>query len=120
MAYHFVNVETGEYFYCDEQVWLRALDTAEKNGWDPYGTLYDIEYSIEDECVFLDDATEILYAVLVTMGNMGQWKGSYTEKCNQVLDFNDTVYLAEALEGTDTDPELVRFIDKGTFRICAE
>jgi hypothetical protein len=54
------------------------------------------------------------------MGNMGQWKGSYTEKCNQVLDFNDTVYLAEALEGTDTDPELVRFIDKGTFRICAE
>lgn len=120
MSYHFINIDTGEYLYCDDHVWINALETAKNNGWDPYGTLYDMAYDIDDECEFIEDEAAVMFAVIFTMRNASEWNGSYTEKRNQVVDFNDTVYLTEALEGTDTDPELIEFIDKGEFRICAE
>lgn len=120
MSYHFINIDTGEYLYCDDHVWINALEAAKNNGWDPYGTLYDMAYDIDDECEFIEDESAIMFAVIFTMRNASEWSGSYTEKRNQVVDFNDTVYLTEALEGTDTDPELIKFIDKGEFRICAE
>ena len=120
MYYHFVNVETGEYFYCEEQVWIRALEAAKNSGWDPYGTIYDLEYDINDECEFVTGRAQIIFTILCTMRESSNWDGSYTAKRNQVLDFNDTVYLTEALEGTDTDPDLISFVDKGSFRICSD
>ena len=31
MAYHFLNIETSEYYYCDEQEWSDALEIAKKD-----------------------------------------------------------------------------------------
>lgn len=120
MSYHFINIDTGEYFYCDDHLWVSAIETAKKNGWDPYGTIYDLEYGIDDQCEFLEDEAEILFTVIFTLKENSEWDGSYTDKRNQIVDNDDSVYLTEALERTDTDPELVEFINKGSFRICSD
>lgn len=119
MSYHLLNVETGEYLYIDEHVWIKALETAKENYWQPGGTSFDLAYSIYDECEFLEDPMEIMFMIIVINNEIMEWDGNYTEKKNQVIDYEDTLYLADSLNGTDTPAELVEFIQKGSFRICA-
>jgi len=120
MAYHFVNTDTGEYFYCDDQVWLHALETARSNGWQPEGTRYDLIYSIDDEMEPSDGIMEYYYSSMIAYHEFQYWDGNYTDRCNQVMELEDTMDMLDALEGTDVDRELFDFIDKGGFRICSQ
>lgn len=120
MSYHLLNIESLEYYYCDDDVWLTALDTAQKNDWKPDGTFYDFIYETEDNCFDNDDEMYYLWMMIVNRNAFFEWDGNYTEKSNQVVMYEDTIYLALCLKGTDTDEKLIEFIEKGSFRICSE
>lgn len=120
MSYHLLNVETGDYIYIDDNVWISALETAKDNYWQPGGTIYDLEYCIDDDCEFIIGRTMIIFTIMQIAVEQASWDGSYTEKRNQVVDYEDTLYLADCLKGTDAPPELIEFIQKGSFRICSD
>jgi len=119
MAYHLLNIETLEYYYCDENEWISAIETAKENGWKPDGTYYDYVYVADDECFDIDDEMYYMYMTLVAKDISLEWDGNYIEKHNQVVMYEDTIYLAAALEGCGVDDKLLEFIKKGSFRICS-
>lgn len=120
MAYHFLNIETLDYYYCDEKEWVNAIETAKENYWEPDGTLFDIFYEAGDQCSDDDDILTYNFMIVMSKNELEVWDGSYFEKRNQVVIYEDSIYLAAALDGTDTSTELVDFIRKGSFRICSE
>ena len=120
MAYHLINIETLEHYTCDDQSWIKALDAAKENWWDPDGTMFDYIYETEDICWDSDDYAHYMFTLLISMTESFEWDGNYIEKRNQVVSYEDTIYLASSLEGTDTDMGLIEFITKGSFRICSE
>lgn len=120
MSYHLLNVETGDYIYISDDVWLKALDAAKENYWQPGGTLYDLSYAIDDECEFITKKSLIIFTIMQVCLEQSEWNGSYTDKRNQIVDYEDTLYLVDCLQGTDTPQELVDFIQKGSFRICSD
>ncbi len=118
MSYLLINIETGASYRMDDHQWLKALDRAKQNYWDPGKTAYDVAEVVKDDCEFLDDEGTILFTVLMALCENEEWDGNYIEKRNQIVEYEDTLYLADALKGTEFDPELVEFIYKGPFRIC--
>ncbi len=118
MNYHFVNIETGEFFICEEKLWIKTLETAQEEGWDPDGTFYDVNSQYE-EYDYDEDYNRTLYCYCMHISEMYQWDGSYTDRRDQVVGYEDTIYLVKALEGTGADADLVSFIEKGSFRICS-
>ncbi len=120
MPYHLLNIETSEYYYCDDQEWILAFNTAQADGWVPDGTLFDIVYEASDQSFDSDDPLSYFY-MLVMAGNQAlEWDGNYIEKMNQVIMYEDSIYFAASLEGSDVSRELIDFIKKGSFRICSE
>ena len=120
MSYHLLNIETSEYYFCDDQVWLSAIDIAKENYWDCEGTSFDIMYEADEQCFNSNNEMSYFYAMTIAKDKSSQWDGNYTEKRNQVLSYQDTYYLAMSLEGTGIEAELIEFIKKGSFRICSE
>ncbi len=120
MSYHLLNVENLDYYYCDDLVWITALDTARKNGWKPDGTLFDYVYETDDICFDIDDEMYYMWMMILSKIEFHEWDGSYHEKRNQIVMYEDTIYFAACLEGTGTDENLIEFIKKGSFRICSE
>ena len=120
MAYHLLNVETSEYYYCDDNEWISAIDTAVKNDWVPDGTVFDIVYETNDQCFDSEDLGYWLFMFVVSRDKSLEWDGNYLEKSNQVVMYEDSIYLAIALDGTGVSIELIEFIRKGSFRICSE
>jgi len=121
MSYHFLNVENGEYFYCDEDLWLEALSIAKSVGWKPHGTFYDIPYEIDDQLEFIsEDYPELrLYTAFMIITYFEEWDGNYTDKSNQIILEEDSINLADALRSAGFVNELTLFIEKGSFRICS-
>ncbi len=120
MAYHLLNIETSEYYYSDEQEWVTAINIALQNEWDCDGTIFDVMYETEEQCFDNDDPLHFFYALNISTNEALYWDGNYFEKRNQIVSYEDTIYLAMALNGTDTNPELIEFIKKGSFRICSD
>jgi len=120
MAYHLLNIETLDYYYCEDEEWVNAIETAKQNYWTPDGTSYDIFCEAEDQCFDNDDILYYNYMLVVFQNEAMYWDGSYFEKRNQIVIYEDSIYLASALEGTGVSTELIDFIKMGSFRICSE
>jgi len=120
MAYHLLNIETLEYYYCDENDWLNAIETAKENYWEPDGTVFDVYYETDEKCFESDDYLLYMFTLIASQSESLDWDGSYFKKRNQVVSYEDSYYLAVSLDGTDTSTELIDFIKKGSFRICSE
>lgn len=120
MPYHLVNTETFEYYFCDDEVWISALKYAEENDWQPAGTYYDFVYDTDDICFDIDDQLIYLYTLYMNQNDQHEWDGNYTEKRNQIVTYEDILYLPLCLKGSGAPAELIEFIEKGCFRICSE
>jgi len=120
MAYHLLNLETSEYYYCDDHVWTEAIRIAEENDWGPDGTFFDIVYQTNDQCFDSDDPGYWMFVFTSLRNESQDWDGNYIEKRNQVVLYEDTIYFAMSLDGTGVSTELIEFIRKGSFRICSE
>jgi hypothetical protein len=120
MAYHLLNIETSEYHNCDDREWINAIDTAKENWWEPDGTIFDYFYNAYDECFDTDDIADYFFELISLKNESLYWDGSYILKRNQVVLYEDAIYLAIALKGTDVSTELIEFINKGSFRICSD
>ncbi len=120
MAYHFLNTETSEYYYCDEKEWAEALEIAKDNYWEPDGTFFDSFYEAADMSFDTDELTYFYFMLIGTRNEAEYWDGSYLTKKNQVVLYDDAYYMAQSLDGTGVNPELIEFIRKGSFRICSE
>ncbi len=116
--YLFINIETQDKFVCDENIWIRALETARNEGWEPDGTLYDFSYEVDELCDFDEDFMASTFRMLRIRNEQLEWEGSYLLRKNQVVQYEDSIYLAAALAGTGTDEKLLDFIRMGSFRIC--
>lgn len=120
MSYHFVNVDTSEYYFCDEDIWISAIEYAKKNDWDPAGTVYDYVYDTDDVCFGINDEMYYLFMLIVNQNEYLEWNGNYIEMKNQVVTYEDSMYLPLCLKGSNAPPGLIEFISKGSFRICSE
>ncbi|HNX22809.1 MAG TPA: hypothetical protein PKG60_02095 [Spirochaetota bacterium] len=120
MAYHLLNIETLDCYYCEDHEWVNAIEIAKQNYWTPDGTFFDIYYDAEDQCFDNDDILYYNYMLVLSKNEFMEWEGSYFAKRNQVVMYEDSIYLASALAGSSVNPELVKFIEKGSFRICSE
>jgi len=120
MAYHLLNVETSEYYYCDDHEWADAIETAKENDWEPDGTFFDIVYETNDHCFDSDDPGYWMFTFSAYGKESREWDGNYIEKRNQIVMYEDSIYLAISLDGTGVSTELIEFIRKGSFRICSE
>ncbi len=120
MSYHLLNIETSEYYYCDDNEWTRAIEIAVENDWGPDGTFFDIVYETDDKCFDSDDPAYWMFMFTVSRDEALEWDGNYIEKRNQVVMYEDSIYLAKSLDGTGVSEELLDFIRKGSFRICSE
>ena len=120
MAYHLLNIETSEYYYCEDRDWADAIDIAIKNDWGPSGSFFDAVYETNDRCFDTDDFVYWMFIYTTLKSELLEWDGNYVEKRNQIVDYEDTIYLAMSLDGTGVSTELIDFIRKGSFRICSE
>lgn len=119
MSYHLLNVETLDYFYCDEKEWIAAIDKAIENDWRPDGTFFDYLFDAEDQCSDTDDIMYYFFMLISANNEALTWDGNYIEKKNQIVLYEDSIYLAIALEGQGVSNDLINFIKKGSFRICS-
>ena len=76
MAYHFLNLETSEYYYCEEQEWAAALDTARENYWEPDGTFYDQFYEAAEQSFDSDDLTYFYFMLISVRNEALSWDGN--------------------------------------------
>ena len=120
MAYIFMNVNTGEIFHCEDREWIDAFDAAKTDGWVPDGTLYDAEFVIDEELDYIDDENQKMFTIVNAMRETFVWEGSYTDKCNQIVTYEDSIYLAMSIKSAGITGALLEFIQKGSFRICSD
>lgn len=120
MAYLFISIDSGEHLCCEEKVWIDAFEAAKADGWKPDGTMYDIYYDMDEELDLIEDDNRKLHTLVVAMNNVYAWDGSYTEKRNQIVTYDDAYYMAMSLKCAGVDPELCAFVEKGSFRICSD
>ncbi len=118
MAYTLINIESGEIFICEDNVWIDAFEAAKADGWDPDGTMYDAAYTLDEELDYIGDDNEKLWRIYTEVGNEFDWDGSYTEKRGQVVTYGDSYYMVMSLKCAGADPALCEFVSKGSFRIC--
>jgi len=119
MAYLLQNIETGELLHCEDEVWIGAFEAAKTDGWEPDGTQYDMYFDVDEELEFIENENQKLHTLIVAMNNTYEWDGSYTEKRNQVVTYEDAYYMAMSLKCAGVDAELCEFVAKGSFRICS-
>lgn len=117
MSYVFTSIHENTTCTREDRYWVRLLDTARDEGWQPDGTLYDFDFQVDDLTDELYDPAYNLFFVVMCFNEIWQWDGSYTEKENQVVTDEDAHYLRLALQGAWDDEELMCFFEKGSFRI---
>ncbi len=120
MGYHFINIETGDHLYCEDNLWIEAFEAAKADGWKPDGTQYDMYYYSDEEHQFIDDDNHKLFTLIDAMKKTYTWEGSYTERENQIVTYEDAYYMAMSLKCAGVDEKLCEFVAKGSFRICSD
>jgi len=119
MAYILMNIDTGELFHCNDREWIEAFEAAKADGWRPDGTLYDADFVIDEELDYIDDENQRLFTIVAAMRETFIWEGSYTDRCNQIVTYEDSIYLAMSLKSAGITGGLLEFVQKGSFRICS-
>lgn len=114
-----LNTTTGARYACSLEQWHGVLAAAEENGWNPGGTILDLEFQL-----FIHPEPNYLYEnelfVLLFLHNYCQgWNGDYRSPEHQLMKDEDCANMHDALEGS-ADPELLGFLDGGSFRICPD
>jgi len=117
MPYLLTSVNENVTCKCDDPYWVRVIDLAREEGWQPDGTMYNFDSRVDELTDEMYDPLYNLFFVVMCFNEIWQWEGSYTEKENQIVTDEDAYYLRLALQGTGTDEELMRFLEKGSFRI---
>ena len=118
MAYLLINLETGENFYCEDQVWIDAFNAAVADGWKPDGTMFDPEFYIDNELEFIEDENQRYWTIVYAVNESFVWDGNYLEKSGQIVTYGDAYYMVMSLKSAGVDPALIEFVGKGDFRIC--
>lgn len=117
--YILINLNTNDGISCSNELWATILSTGRKYGWKPEGTVYDFIFELDD--TFDEDDDALLQALTVIMINNRRldWNGSYLEKENQIVTNSDAEALCLAIKNTGLDPDIILFIQQGSFRIRA-
>ena len=118
MSYLLINLSENMTYRCSDAFWKKVLTSAENNGWESIGTIYDLIYMVEEEC---DKSLDLLithFTVITLRNRQFEWDGNYMDKRNQIVVDEDAAALSCALTGT-TDESLINFLDKGAFRISS-
>lgn len=118
MAYILINIETGDYFRCEDQVWIDAFNAAVADGWKPDGTMFDPEFYLDTELDFVEDETQRYWMIVSAVKETFDWDGNYIEKSGQIVTYGDAYYMVMSLKCAGVDPELIEFVSRGDFRIC--
>lgn len=115
-----LNITTGARFTCTIGQWHEALSAAEENGWDPPGTVLDLDFQLfihpEPNYLYESDLFVLLYLHNYCLG----WNGDYSNPEHQLVRDDDCANLRYALEGSAADSILLSFLDGGSFRICPD
>lgn len=118
MAYRLQNIATGTVFACEDGAWHRALAAAKDEGWHPAGSRYDFEFQLDEYCDHKLGSMMNLYIVLQLHMDHVNWKGSYTDRENQIVTDDDAAEFHYCLRAAGVEPAILAFIDGGAFRIC--
>lgn len=117
MDYHLELINSKEKFIISSDSWLKALEFAKENGWNPAGTIIEFEKELDQLWNDSQDKMYNLWMVLTSHNSCHEWSGSYIEKENQVVLDNDSYELMLSLEMSDEFMELANFIGGVSFRI---
>jgi len=118
MKYTLLQIESGESLTLDEEQWLTILETAQKEGWDPEGTRFDLFFEMDEAFEEDDDELYRLFSYLTLNSDYVEWDGNYTDRANQVISETDAYYLFKATEDVIDTPPLFSLLAKGSIRIC--
>lgn len=118
MTYRLQNIATGRVFSCDDAAWLRALAAARENGWHPAGSRFDFEFQMEECCDHTLGSMMNLFIVLRLHMEQVNWSGTYHDRENQIVTDDDAAELHYCLSASGIEPDILKFIDGGAFRIC--
>lgn len=118
MKYSLVSIEKGQAYHCEEEAWKEILYLAENNGWEPEGTVLELNFEIEEN--WDPDMTYVETVFIVIQSHMKciEWDGNYTDTENQVVTDSDVGQMLWALDGIDIDDGLAQVMEAGSFRIC--
>lgn len=118
MTYFLESINTTLFYRCDEKEWRSVLVEARRNGWEPEGTVLDLEfemdYNIYDDMSYLETLFEVVKANMRCL----EWNGNYTDNENQVVSDMDVGEILYALDGVDVPDGLLELLEAGSFRIC--
>lgn len=122
MSYTFLNINTLQSFTCDDDAWLRYLETARAGGWEAEGTQFDFASEVDDAYDPMVDYLYNLLMIFYVSREMLEWDGNYTDRKNQVVSESDAYYLMLALEKEWASPDrgLLDFLNSGPFRIVRD
>lgn len=120
MAYLFMNIDSGELFHCEDREWIAAFEAAKADGWIPDGTQYDAAFTLDEELDFIDDDNQKVFTIVTALTEIFLWDGSYTERRNQIVTYEDSIYMAMSLKSAGITGALLEFVQKGSFRICSD
>ncbi|MFW5770117.1 MAG: hypothetical protein ACOCX9_01650 [Spirochaetota bacterium] len=118
MKYYLVSIEQDLTFTCEEGTWKEILQLAENNGWDPEGTILELNYEIEENWDPDMTYAETVFIVIQSHMKCLEWDGNYTDTENQVVKDSDAGQMLWALDGIDIDDGLEQLMEAGSFRIC--
>jgi len=118
--YTFINLNENKGYTCSDDMWISILTIAQSNGWEPKGTWYDITFLFDEIIDENDDILETIFNIISINNTRLEWKGSYTEKSDQIVKQADAENMYRALKMSGINPELIAFIKKGSFRIRSE
>jgi hypothetical protein len=117
--YLFINLRNNTGFFCDESVWLNAVDIGKNNGWMPEGSVFDFNYVLDDNCDETDEMLQKLFILITVNNRYTEWNGDFIEKENQIVTEKDSTALYNALiaSGENVNGRLLSFLSMGSFRI---
>ena len=118
MAYRLLHIDSGTSLTLTEEYWHEILKKAEDSGWEPEGTLFDLDFVLDESLEESTGSAGRLYASIVSHNELREWNGSYTEKENQIITESDAYYMFQALEEVTEDPLLFELLCLGALRIC--
>ena len=118
MSYFLESINTDLFYRCEEEKWINVLEKARQNGWEPEGTVLDVEFEMDYNIYSDMSYLEILFQVIKANMRCLEWDGNYTDNENQLVKETDVGELLYALEGRDIPEGLMKLLQAGSFRIC--
>ncbi len=118
MKYILLHIKNGASITITESQWLTILETAQKEGWAPEGTRFDLLFEIDEAFEENDDEACRLFSYLTLSTENTEWDGNYTDRANQIISESDAYYLFKAIEDVIDNPPLHELLKTGSIRIC--